>query len=330
MSDWKLNDDDALARGPARRETASTRDPQVAGADPSAGPAFGDGSWSDRDRAELLQLAELEALALVDADGDPVASARLERLFESAPPSVQAEVRALQERTATNPLLRSAELPSESLRLRTIARVVHASEEESRAAAPIATIGPREGGRGGKQGDRFSFDEVRSIIDGISRERDRMQAVRQPYWRVAAFILLTALSVSLLFNWRYVDVSEKLARFTVGEAIDSDMRALATDLAGFDFEGAKHRLLVAVSSDATGCGSVYIDADSGRVAVLGFGFTPGDTLEIVVRDTESGLSHSHHFLAAAGFGKICEMPAELARRGTVEIRDSSGTVLFRA
>lgn len=330
MSDWKPNDDDASTRGPSRRETPSTRDPQVAGADPSAGGAFGEGSWTDRDRAELLQLAELEALALVDSDEDPVASARLERLFESAPPSVQAEVRALQERVATSPLLRSAELPSDSLRLRTLARVAHASEEESRAAAPIATIGPRQAARGGKRGDRFSFDEVRSIIDGISRERDRMQSVRQPYWRVAAFILLAALSVSLLFNWKYVDVSEKLARFTVGEAIDSDMRALASDLAGFDFAGAEHRLLVAVSSDAAGSGSVYIDAESGRVAVLGFGFTPGETLEIVVRDSESGLSHSHHFLAAAGFGKICEVPVDLARRGTVEIRDSAGTVLFRA
>jgi hypothetical protein len=330
MSDWKPNDDDASTRGPSRRETPSFREVSASGGAAADSGATDEGCWTDRDRAELLQLAELEALALVDADEDPVASARLERLFDAAPPSVQAEARALQERFATDPLLRSAELPSDSLRLRTIARVVHASEEESRAAAPIATIGPRQAVRGGKQGDRFSFDEVRSIIDGISRERDRMQSVRQPYWRVAAFILLAALSVSLLFNWRYVDVSEKFARFTVGEVIDAEMRALATDLAGFDFARAEHRVLVAVSPNATGCGSVYVDAASGRVAVLGLGFAPGETLEIVVRDSDSGLSHSQRFLAAAGFGKICEMPAELARRGTVEIRDSSGTVLFRA
>lgn len=289
----------------------------------------GASSWADRDRAELLELAELEALALIDREQDPVAANRLERLFGAAPPSVQSEVLALQERIATTPLLRTSEVPPESLRLRTVARVVHVSEDESRAAAPIATIGPRQA-RGASRGERFSFDEVRSIIDGISRERDRMQSVRQPYWRVASFILLAGLGVSLFFNWLYIDASGKIARFTVGEAIDADVRAAAAELAGFDFGRAQHRPLVAVDPAAKGSGSVYVDAESGRVAVLGIGVDPG-RLEIVVRDAELGLSYSHHFkLDGAGFGKICEMPVELARRGTVEIRDSSGTVLYRA
>jgi len=298
MSDWKSGNDDAS-------------------------------SWTERDRAELLRLAEDEAYGLVRSDDDPVEAARLERLFHAAPPSVQAEVRALQERIATDPLLRSAQLPAESLRLRTTARVMHASEEESKAAAPIATIGPRDAAAG-QRGDRFSFDEVRSIIDGISRERDRMQSVRQPYWRVASFLLLAALGVSLSFNWWYVDLSGKLAGYIVGEAIDADMRAVAAEFAGFDFAAAEHRALVAVAPLATGGGSVYVDASTGRVAVIGIGFLPGESLEIVVRDDESGLSHSHRFLSASGFGKVCEVPAELARRGTIEIRDASGAVLYRA
>ena len=65
------------------------------------------------DRDELLQLAELEARGVIE----PTEDLRLERLFAAASPSLQAEVRAMQERLELEPALRSDEVPSESLRL---------------------------------------------------------------------------------------------------------------------------------------------------------------------------------------------------------------------
>ena len=281
------------------------------------------------DRDELMQLAELEARGLIE----PTEDLRLERLFAAASPSLQAEVRSLQERLVLEPSLRSDETPSESLRLRTLGRVAHAIEQESAAAAPIAMIGPRaataQATRSGR--DQISVDAVRSIIDGISRERERLQTVRQPYGRAAAFFLLAALCVSVYFNWRYVSVSEKLASFANAEIIDADMRAIASTMAGFDFGHARHLDLKRIQGARKAHVEIFADPDSGRIAVLGVGFDVGETLEIVIRDPEGGPPHIQQFrVSSMGFGKVCEVPAEFARAGLVEIRNGSGAMLFTA
>jgi hypothetical protein len=76
---------------------------------------------------------------------------------------------------------------------------------------------------------------------------------------------------------------------------------------------------------------IFADPDSGRIAVLGVGFDVGETLEIVIRDPEGGPPHIQQFrVASMGFGKVCEVPAEFARAGLVEIRNGSGAMLFTA
>lgn len=281
------------------------------------------------DRADLLHLAELEAHGVIE----PVEEARLQKLFDAAQPSLQAEVRALQESIAVDPTLRSSEHPPESLRLRTLARVAQAIEEESAAAAPIATIGPKSAGSRDQSSvrDAVSADAARWIIEGIARERDRLRTVRQPYWRAAAFFLLAALSVSVYFNWSYVAVSEKLAKFAIAEVVDSEMREIASSIAGFDFGRARHVDLMRMHESGKGHVEIFTDPDSGRVAVLGVGFEIGDALEVVIRDPEGGVPYTHQFrVTASGFGKICEVPAAMARAGIVEIRDGSGVTLFKA
>lgn len=277
---------------------------------------------------ELRQLAELQARGLTDAAED----ARLERLFAMATPSLQAEVVALQERIALDPSLRSVELPSDSLRLRTLAHVVHAAEQEGAAAAPIATIGPRQAPvAGGAKREQMSMDAVHSIIDGIARERDRLQAVRQPYWRAAAFFLLAALCASVYFNWRYATVSERLAGYAISEVIDEDMRSIASSIAGFDFGRARHLDLKRLRGAEKAHVEIFTDPESGRIAVLGIGFDVGETLEIVIRDPEGGAPYTQQFrVTAAGFGKLCEVPIACARAGLVEIRNGSGATLFTA
>lgn len=300
------------------------------------------------DRDELLQLAELEARGLIE----PAEELRLERLFAAASPSLQAEVRSMQERLALEPTLRSDEMPGESLRLRTLGRVAHAIEQEAAGAAPIAMIGPRllhsktdgvkeglridgakieSGKTDGARREQMSLDAVRSIIDGITRERERLQIVRQPYWRAAAFFLLAALCVSVYFNWRYVAVSEKLAGFANAAIIDADMRMIASTMAGFDFGAARHLDLKRIQGAQKAHVEIFTDPNSGRVAVLGVGFDVGETLEIVIRDPEGGAPHIQQFrVDAMGFGKVCEVPAEFARAGLVEVRNGAGATLFTA
>lgn len=116
-------------------------------------------------RDEMLELAIADAMGVLDT----VDSARFERAFAAAVPSLQAEVRAMQDRVVADRALLSDELPPASLRLRTLARVASAIEHERAAAAPIATIGPARVTRG-MQGVRA--DEVRLENAGLDAGLD--------------------------------------------------------------------------------------------------------------------------------------------------------------
>ena len=116
-------------------------------------------------RDEMLELAIADAMGVLDT----VDSARFERAFAAAVPSLQAEVRAMQDRVVADRALLSDELPPASLRLRTLARVASAIEHERAAAAPIATIGPARVTRG-MQGVRA--DEVRLENAGLDAGHD--------------------------------------------------------------------------------------------------------------------------------------------------------------
>lgn len=292
------------------------------------------GSIPERvDRDELLALAEVDAFGVID----PVEAVRLERLFANATPSLQAEVRAMQERLAMNPALRSAETPGESLRLRTLGRVAQAIEQEASGAAPIATIGPKAGqaiATGSARAaprEEWDTESFRSMVHAIERERARQILPRHPYWRFAALIMLGALCVSLYFNYRFVTVSEKLAGLANAEIFDSDLRAIARDLAGFDFARARHVDLMRLVPERGGHVSIFSDPATGRIAVIGVGFEVDEVLEIVVRNPEGGAPVTREFrVAASGFGKVCDVPEALARAGLVEIRDASGVTLFKA
>jgi hypothetical protein len=339
MTDGSRNNDqdrdrdhDGSARGDSVRGDSQHPARTARGSAPQAEPN------SERiDRDELLALAELEMCGMTDA----VESARLERLFSGAVPSLQSDVLALQARLAIDPVLRSGELPPESLRLRTLARVAQAIDEEGGAAAPIATIG-RKGtagvsaglagaGVGSPSRDVLTPEGLRSVIDSIARERERLHAFRQPYWRAAAFFLLAALCVSIYFNSRYVAVSEKLATFASGEVIDSELRALATGMVGFDFGRAQQLNLVSLSPSPSGHVQIFTDASSGRIAVIGLGFAADETLEIVIRNPEGGDPFTHRFrVSAMGFGKVYDVGSTMARAAIVEIRNGDGVTLFRA
>lgn len=333
MSDWSRNNSDGFDRGregPDGVNPAGVR-PDGKGRSERLPALPADPAVERVDRDELLTLAELEIQGMID----PVESARLERLFRAAVPSVQAEMVALQSRLALDPVLLSGERPPESLRLRTLARVAQVIDEESGAAAPIATIGPKSAGSASSRDalapSGLTPEGLRSIIDSISRERERLHAFRQPYWRAAAFFLLAALCVSIYFNWRYVAVSDKLASFASSEVVDAELRAIATGMVGFDFGRSKQVNLVPLVSATSAHVQIFTDVEEGRIAVIGMGFDAGETLEIVIRNPEGGDPFTQRFrVNAMGFGKVCDVGATMARAGIVEIRNGDGVTLFRA
>jgi hypothetical protein len=146
-------------------------------------------------REEMLDLAAADAIGALDA----VEQARFERAFIASAPSLQADIRAVQDRIvqdhlAAGSVFRSSEQPPASLRLKTLARVASAIEAEG--AAPIAVIGPARGA------SRASSDAREGTRDALLREiLERTELERRPtqhLWRVAALFLFAALVVALL------------------------------------------------------------------------------------------------------------------------------------
>ena len=250
-------------------------------------------------REELLELAAADALGALSA----VDSARFERGFESAAPSVQAEVRAMQDRIAADPLFLSSDQPAASLRLKVLARVAAAIDDS--AAKPIATIGPS----GSRPLQRGAADDQQALIRELIERSARESRPTQHAWRAAALFLFAALMVALYFNAEQRRISDRLIDFVDRQLTDGAGREIAQLASGFDV--AKARPLVVRDSAGAAVQHIhaYIDADSNRVFVYGMGLTD-PARAVIVR---AGQSAAPLTLAAStvndrGFAVMFEMP----------------------
>jgi len=272
-------------------------------------------------RDELLELAIADAMGVLDE----VDSARFERAFAAAIPSVQAEVRAMQDRVVADRALLSDELPPASLRLKTLARVASAIEEERAAAAPIATIGPARAVRGGDaaQADLQREQLVREIIERSAHERRPTQHL----WRAAALFLFAALAVALYFQMEQRRVSNRLMDLVDGKLVDDSMHAIARTTEGFDF--ARARALRVLDADGRDEKLVhaYLDESSNRICVVAFGVAEsGSPVRVVAGDRKEPVPVVASIVESRGFGVIFDLPSERAVLG-LEIGGRAFTIV---
>ena len=252
-------------------------------------------------REELLELAAADAIgALGEVD-----AARFERAFDAASPSLQSELRSLQERIAADPMFLSAEHPAASLRLKVLARVASAMDEAS--AKPIATIGPASASTSALRRD--GSDDRDALLRELLERSTRESRPTQHVWRAAALFLFAALMVALYFNAEQRRISDRLIDFVDRQLTDGAGREIAQLASGFDV--AKARPLVVRDSAGAAVQHIhaYIDADSNRVFVYGMGLTD-PARAVIVR---AGQSAAPLTLAAStvndrGFAVMFEMP----------------------
>lgn len=265
-------------------------------------------------REELLELATADALGVIDE----VDSARLERAFVLATPSLQAEVRVLQDRVCADRMLLSDELPPASLRLKTLARVAGHIETES---APIATIGPVRASRErpAPQVDRDAI--VREILERSALERRPTQHV----WRAAALFLFAALVVALYFQSQQRAISERLMDLVDRKLVDDAMHSVARATIGFDFATSRE-LAVVDSSGAVGkLVHAYLDEPSGRICVVGFGLdATGQQVRVAAGASQLALVSS--VVEDRGFAVIFDRPVSGGAL-RIEIGDQTLTIV---
>ena len=263
-------------------------------------------------REELLELAVADAIGVLDE----VDTARFERAFSSAAPSLQAEVRVAQDRVALDRMLLVDEQPPASLRLKTLARVAAAIELEAAGAAPIAMIGPARGytaDRAVAGAVAVSYSSPREFIDHESREAivreilERSAMERRPpqhLWRAAALFLFAALVVALYFHSEQRAISERMMNFVDGRMSADAVWAIGRATAGFDFANAR-QLKVYEKNVPDNAGATGIALRVGSGAGPGGGSGGGSLL--VDPANESKLVHayfdeSRNQICVIGFG----------------------------
>ena len=311
--------------------------------DPNA-VSMTDESTSFRDeplpREELLELAAADAFGALDA----VEQARFERAFVLSAPSLQAEVRAVQDRVAQDPAFRSGDQPPASLRLKTLARVAAAIESEG--VAPIAVIGPARGaghwgaghwgaghwGAGRRGAGRRAEPAVDSSRDALLREiLARAEIERRPpqhLWRIAALFLFAALVVALFFNSEQRKISERLMDYVDGRMTEASVRALAQATESFDFTRARSLQVLDADGRASRTVHAYLDEVTREVCVVGFGVVdPG--LSVRVLDGASGATHqlAASVVESRGFGLRFQQP-EGVRELRLEVGDSALRIII--
>lgn len=311
--------------------------------DPNA-VSMTDESTSFRDeplpREELLELAAADAFGALDA----VEQARFERAFALSAPSLQAEVRAVQDRVAQDPAFRSGDQPPASLRLKTLARVAAAIESEG--VAPIAVIGPARGaghwgaghwgaghcGAGRRGAGRRAEPAVDSSRDALLREiLARAEIERRPpqhLWRIAALFLFAALVVALFFNSEQRKISERLMDYVDGRMTEASVRALAQATESFDFTRARSLQVLDADGRASRTVHAYLDEVTREVCVVGFGVVdPG--LSVRVLDGASGATHqlAASVVESRGFGLRFQQP-EGVRELRLEVGDSALRIII--
>ena len=261
-------------------------------------------------REELLELAVADAIGVLDE----VDTARFERAFSSAAPSLQAEVRVAQDRVALDRMLLVDEQPPASLRLKTLARVAAAIELEAAGAAPIAMIGPARGytaerASAGASAVAGSDSSPREVIDHESREAivreilERSAMERRPpqhLWRAAALFLFAALVVALYFHSEQRAISERMMNFVDGRMSADAVWAIGRATAGFDFANAR-QLKVYEKNVPDNAGA------TGIALRVGSGAGPGGGSLLVDPANESKLVHAYfdessNQICVVGFG----------------------------
>lgn len=286
---------------------------------------FGEGHNSGERQTDLRGQAVLDALGLLDE----VESAQFERAFHEAPPSVQADLRAVQAAVAVDPAFLADGDPSPDLRLKTLARVMTAVEQQEVQFAPIAHIG--------RTAARAERRPVRSIdANELVEQAMELSALRKDverftrssyYWRAAAIALTAALTVALVFEVTTSQLALRITQYALGSATPAQV------FDSMDHPGAlrafeKASFLRGIAG-AGGSATIATDLASKKSLMLAIGLDAGGKYVLEHRSETGFVTPLADFVAQRGiWGVEIDSGAELLKTGTLVLRDGAGNVVM--
>ena len=299
------------------------------------------GAPSDRAAADGSRAPDLRAQAMLDALGmlDEVDAAQFDRAFRDAPPSVQAELRALQAELAADPafLSSSDEAPAADLKVRTLARVMTEVDRQESDFAPIAHIG-RTATRGTRRsvGSIDANDLVQQAMDlAVARADSDRFARSSRVWRAAAFALMAALVAALVFQVSTQRLAARITDFALGAAGSRQIfESLGHPGAVERMERSGFSRGLSAGPGVGGTVTLSVDGEAGKAVAVCLGLQVGSQYTLRLR-TEGGTQRELATFVAQRVAWLVEfdVDAELIRglgSGDLELVDDRGEIVLRS
>ena len=225
-------------------------------------------------RDELLEMASLDALGMLEADE----AAFFSRSFLEAPRMVQDEIRALQASIASDLQLVSDEEPPAFLRNKVIGAVLEEIDQASHGLAPIATIGALRNVRVTNSQNDHTFESTNRLNDveqhlQVERRAIRSRSMNRTLlaWRAATVGL--AASLLATFMWVSVIANEALKVTQLAQSTETRNELgtyLGTTWTQFVSATCKVRTLNPSTTGGNVSASIWINEKSGESFLVAY------------------------------------------------------------
>ena len=293
-------------------------------------------------RDEILELAQLEVLGALES----AECARLERLFRDASPQVQREVIDVQEFMTMQSALLPAIEPERSLRLRVLASVAQAVEENDSELVPLAKIGKKMQGNSSLYGS--SSDEIaggESFASGaVSSARgpsraNQMRVAEDTHWRRSALVwraaciaVLGALIAVSAFEISNSRQSARISELALQNATSDELKGLiGSGISEFLDKRCVVKGLIGATVLVNGAAIVSLSPSLDSLFVMWFDLPVAQKLSLQLWDIESGTVVDIGSFSAGhrlGGTRINLKPGIATPNSDWRITDERGAVLF--
>ncbi|MSR33949.1 MAG: hypothetical protein EXS12_04010 [Phycisphaerales bacterium] len=224
-------------------------------------------------RDELLEMASLDALGMLEADE----AAFFSRSFLDAPRMVQDEIRALQASIASDLQLVSDEEPPAFLRNKVIGAVLEEIDDATKGLAPIATIGALRNTRAANahtENDPESLNRFNDVEQHLQVERRaiRVRSMNRTLmaWRAATVGLAAALLATFMWVSVIATKAMDVNRIVVSQLAADEIIAKVGPHFG-PFLAASCQTLSLVSTRNENVAAVlYVNTKTNESFLLGF------------------------------------------------------------
>ena len=214
-------------------------------------------------RNELLELAPLEALGLLD----DIEERRFDIGFAEATSAVQSEIHDLQAAVAAEFGSASKDAPDRALRYRVLASLSAAIDAEDTHCAPIAAIGNPTAFRRTEHSSNPETTQANVVADAVRRDRASRSAL---LWRAAALTFGCGLLVVLFFANNLAQTTRDLAHLALSNEVRTELR----DRVGFTYlsylDSSTAQAVSLAGSAGDGAGVLFIETKNNSALFVAF------------------------------------------------------------